>query len=319
MPKHTNKKQPAKTSARRIETPRYKSFKLSKKITHPGPKLPGALKIFKASIKQLFAYKRLFFGIMGIYLVLNIVLIKNLGVGNDIPSIKAALEEALSGAGGKLLTSVTIFGFLLSSSGSPSSDSAGVYQSILLVVISLALIWALRQVNAGNKVTIRDAFYRGQYPLIPFVLVLMVIGLQLLPLLIGASAYSAVMANGLDINMGERAVWLLILGLFALLSFYMISSSIFALYIVTLPDVRPMQALRSARELVRFRRWTIMRKLLFLPFILVVVAAVIMIPLILFVTPIAEWVFFALSMFSLAVVHGYMYNFYRELLPHESK
>jgi hypothetical protein len=94
----------------------------------------------------------------------------------------------------------------------------------------------------------------------------------------------------------------------------MVSSSIFALYIVTLPDVTPMQALRSARELVRYRRWSIARKVLFLPVSLLVIAAVIMVPVILLVTPASEWVFFILSMLSIAVIHSYMYSLYRELL-----
>ena len=54
----------------------------------------------------------------------------------------------------------------------------------------------------------------------------------------------------------------------------------FALYIVTLPDMTPMKALRSARELVRYRRWTVLRKVLFLPLMLLVVAAIIMVPII---------------------------------------
>jgi hypothetical protein len=94
----------------------------------------------------------------------------------------------------------------------------------------------------------------------------------------------------------------------------MVSSSVFALYIVTLPDVTPMQALRSARELVRHRRWSIARKVLFLPVSLLVIAAAIMIPVILLLTPASEWAFFVLSMFSLAVIHSYMYGLYRELL-----
>ena len=49
----------------------------------------------------------------------------------------------------------------------------------------------------------------------------------------------------------EKAIWWIFLGLTGLLSAYMISSSVFALFISTLPNMTPMKALRSARNLVR--------------------------------------------------------------------
>ena len=70
----------------------------------------------------------------------------------------------------------------------------------------------------------------------------------------------------------------------ALLSLYMICSSLFALYIVTLPNVTPMKALRSARQLVLHRRFLVLRKILFMPLALLVLGAIIMIPLIIFLT-----------------------------------
>ncbi len=50
--------------------------------------------------------------------------------------------------------------------------------------------------------------------------------------------------------------------LLAMLTLIYVKSSLFALYIVTLPDMTPMKALRSARELARYRRWTVLRKIL---------------------------------------------------------
>jgi hypothetical protein len=143
---------------------------------------------------------------------------------------------------------------------------------------------------------------------------MLVIGLQLLPLVIGASLYSGVINNGIALYTAEKLAWALLCGLLGLLTLYMISSSIFALYIVTLQDMSPLQALRSARGLVRYRRWVVLRKLLCLPIILLIVAAILMLPIILVVTPLAPWIFFILTMFSLAAVHAYMYTLYRELL-----
>jgi hypothetical protein len=112
----------------------------------------------------------------------------------------------------------------------------------------------------------------------------------------------------------EQALWALLALVLSMVSLYMITSSIFALYIVTLPDMSPMHALRSARQLVANRRWTIMRKLLFLPVVLFVLAAVIVLPVILFATPVVPLVFYTLSMLLLPMLHGYMYTLYRSLI-----
>jgi hypothetical protein len=75
-----------------------------------------------------------------------------------------------------------------------------------------------------------------------------------------------------------------------------------------------MEALRSARELVRYRRWAVLRKIVFLPVALLVIGAAITIPAIYLITSFAGIVFFVLSMIGLAVIHSYMYRLYRELL-----
>lgn len=303
------------TGKRKIAAPKYQSFRMSKSIRSPKTPVSGAPRLFAKSMGHLKTHWRLFGGIVTVYLLLTVVLVKGLGISsNNVPELKATLQDAFQGSGGQLTTGFTLFGLLLGTSGSVSSDVAGAYQSILLIIVSLVLIWALRQTMANATVGVKESFYKGLYPLIPFLLVLLVIGLQFIPLLIGNFLYSTVFGYGLAVTSPEKVVWLIIFALLALLTLYMVSSSIFAAYIVTLPDVTPIQALRSARELVRHRRWSIARKILFLPLILVIGAAVIMIPVIMFITPLSEWVFFLLSMAALAIIHSYMYHLYRELL-----
>jgi hypothetical protein len=86
------------------------------------------------------------------------------------------------------------------------------------------------------------------------------------------------------------------------------------LYIACLPDVAPVQALRSARQLVAARRWTALRKILFLPFVLVLANVAIMLPIILLIPAAATWIFAVVMMFNLAVAHSYYYALYRSLL-----
>jgi hypothetical protein len=299
---------------RRLKRPNYKTFRRSKRIKHPGSKIPGSFRLLAKSIQMPKQHWKLFLGITVVYGLLTIILVRGLGGSLNLAELKTTLRAGFGGQFASLTTGLALFSYLIGSAGSSTSAAGGVYQTLLVIIMSLAIIWALRQVMAEAKVRIRDAFYKGMYPLIPFTLVLLVIGLQLLPLLVGSWLYSTVVTNGIAVNTPEKLMWALLFFLLALLSLYMLCSSLFALYIVTLPDMTPLKALRSARQLVLHRRWTVLRKILFLPVAILVLAAVIMVPLIIFLTPLAEWVFFLLTMFVLVVIHGYMYTLYRELL-----
>ncbi len=309
---------PPESKKRQIASPVYRTLHLSKRLRHKRPRVTGSFRLFKRSIATLLKRKRLFLTITLVYLVLTIVLVKGLGVGSNIGELKTTLTDLFGGSLSKLTTGVALFGVLLGNINTTNGGTqAAAYQSVLLVTVSLAVIWALRQTlgaESKQKLTARDAFYKGEYPLVPFLLVLIVIGLQLLPVVVASFLYSTVLVGGLAVTVIEKAVWLLIICLLILLSLYMITSSIFALYIVTLPEVRPLQALRSARDLVCYRRWTVMRKVLFLPVALLLLAAIITVPIILWSPVTAEWVFFILSMLGLAIVHSYLYTLYRELL-----
>ncbi len=300
---------------RRRKTPEYKRFRYSKRIKHPGPKLSSSWRLFWRSFKPFRQHWKLFGGIVLIYGILTLIFVRGFGSSTNITELKGALDGVFGGTGGQLSTGVTLFGVLLSSTGA-GNQTAGLYQTMLLVVFSLSLIWGLRRVASGQqaRVTIRDTFYRGMFPLVPFLLVLLVIAVQLIPMLIGSTLYSLVVGNGLAVGGLEQFAWAAAFFLLALWSLYMITPSVMALFVVTLPNMTPLKALRSARKLVRYRRWTVLRKLVILPVILLVVLAVIMLPLILWATPVAEWSFFIIGLFVTPVVISYGYGLYRELL-----
>lgn len=279
-----------------------------------GP-LPGALDLSRQTLRILWEHKGLFTGITLVYAVLSISLAQGVAGNADVGTMKQALNGVFGGNFGFLLSGVSVFAVLVSSAGSTGSQTAGAYQVLLAIITSLALIWTLRQVSTGaGQPRVRDAFYRGMYPLIPFVLVLVVVGLQLIPLALGSTIYSTVVNNGIAIHAIEQLACLALFLLLALWTLYMLSASLFALYIVTLPDMAPMQALRSARELVRGRRWALLVRIICLPLVLLLAAAVIMLPIIIIITPLARWVFFILTMFGLTAINAYMYTLYRELL-----
>ena len=305
----TKSKVSAKAKASRTV---IKSVRNKPKIVHRP--LPNVLQLTRTAAVTLNQNKRLFLGIAIIYGLLSLILVQGLAKTADINNLKLQLGQTIQGRLGALTSSLTLLVTLFGSSANSTSAGSGAYQLLLGIVASLATIWALRQVLAGSKINIRDAFYRGMYPLVPFILVLLVIGLELLPLLIGITIFSLVINNGIAVLLVEKLLWLVVLLVLSLTSMYLLTSSIVALYIVTLADMTPLKALRSARKLFKRRRWIVMRKLLFLPLLLMIITAIVMFPVLFWITPLTPWVFYVLTILSLTAVHAYVYTLYRELI-----
>jgi hypothetical protein len=276
------------------------------------PKLSGSFRLLGGSVKILYSHWKLFAGLALLYGILNFILVQGFN-GSDVTQIKNSLDGLGGKQWGGLLSSLAVFVYLSGTSASGAGGASGVYQFMVTITASLAIIWSLRQIYAGKTARLRDSYYRGMYPFIPFLLVLIVVLLQLLPAIIGGYLYnlanSGIAASGI-----ETVVWLVFLFLMILLSLYWLSSSLLALYIICLPDMTPMLALRSARELVKGRRWTVLRKVIFLPVFLFIAAACIVVPVIFVATQLSPLMFFIATMAALLLIHSYMYRLYRELL-----
>ncbi len=308
----SKKAKPATTSpkpnARRLRQPRLHRWRRTPKAARPALlALPSARSTLGQVWSLLWRHKKLFAGIVLIYAVASLILVQ----GNnsiDIQSLKNNLSSTFKEQGSEVATSLSIVGYLLSSS------AGSAYQIVLLIIVSLACIWALRQVTADHKVRARDAYYRGMSPLVPFVLVLAVAVVQLIPLALGATAYNIITTYGVVSGPVEITIWIAAAIFLTVWSVYMVLPTLISLYLVTLPDMTPRQALRSARRLARFRRWDIIRKLLLLIVVLLLILSLLMVPIIMFVASLAGWIFFVLSLFLILFIHAYIYSLYRELL-----
>lgn len=288
---------------------------MQRRIKHkePGKKLPSGFKLFRTAIGTLRRHWKLFGGILLAYAALDLVLVQGISSSSDLVTTKHSIDALFQGSWGHLASGASVFLYLLGSQGSNITGGAA-YQLVLGLAVSLAVIWALREVYAGRKIRIRDAYYRGMYPLVPFAGVLVVLLLQCIPLAFGAYVYSVVSANSIATTAIEHVLWVVLFAGLAAVTLYMVCASLFAVYIVCLPDMAPFQALRTARSLVKGRRLAILRRLVFLPVIVLVLAALIMIPIVLFATAAAPWLFYLCSVVLVAVVHSYMYALYRSLI-----
>lgn len=310
--KKTSKKLSKKTSP---SPTKFKSI-LSRpdKPAEPLEKLPNVLVISRKAITTLWDNKLLFGGIAGVYALLLLVLVRGIGNSENLLIIKDLVSGTFPGLTGQLTTGFALFATLFTPQIKDPNDYGGILHFFLILLTSLAVVWALRRVRSGEKLRVRDGFYKGAYPLVPVLLVLGVMLVELLPAAFGATVYRAVLQNNIANTFIEQAFWLFFLGFFVVMSLYLWASSIMALYIVSLPDMQPVAALKSAHKLTRWRRWAVLRKIVFLPIALFAISSAIMVPLLLVATPLAPWVFFVLGVLGILVVHAYLYTLYRELL-----
>jgi hypothetical protein len=313
MPKTSAKNNSASNKPRRLKRPGYRPLWMGKRIKTPANKLPSGFRIFIKTFTIMEKRWKVFSIIAGLYLALTVIMVKGMAGSADVSAIKDAVNKALNGQGNDLTVGFSVLGTLVGQTANPSNQAAGVYQMVLFVCFSLVIIWAFRQAYAKTSFTVRDAFYKAPTPLVPFVIVLLVMGLQLLPLILANLLYGVVLVQGVARTTIEQIVWGGVLIVLVSWSVWMVTRTMVALYIVTLPET-PLRALRSARDLVRYRRWTVIRKILFLPLVLFIIGASVMLPVILVLPSIAEFVLSALAACSLVVVHGYLYTLYRELL-----
>jgi hypothetical protein len=298
---------PSPASKRRFPRP---SFRRRPKPAKPPKKLTGSFRLFSDSVSLLRQHWKLFGGIVLVYFVLSLLLGGGLG-GANISELKNSFSEEF----GSTNTSLALLGILVGSTGgSASAGSSSAFRTIIVILVSLAVIWALRQVLAGKRIGIRDAFYKGMYPLAPFVIVIMLLGVLLIPMLIGSFIFGVAFGGGLMTSTVEVIVGAVVVFLFVLATVFLLSTYVFAIYVVTLPDMRPVAALRAARKLALYHRWAIIRKLLFLPVALGVIGGIVLLPVIAFIPAAAQVVFLLFSMLALVFAHTYAYSLYKELL-----
>ncbi len=192
------------------------------------------------------------------------------------------------------------------------SESGSVWLLVLLIIMSLAEIWIIRQAGLGETPRLKPALYRGTTQVVPYSLLLFLALVQLIPMAIGLFLFETVVIGGIAVHFWEQALFAAIWLLLSLLSYYWLTTSVLALYIVTLPDMLPMGAWRASRAIVDGRRFTVGLRLLPI-FLFVLIAGYAL----LLVTP-ANWVvsynvFWVIVAWLLPLIHTYCYKLYRAL------
>lgn len=284
--------------------------------------------------RTLWRQRKIFFPLMIIYLVLYVILV---GLGSQdtytqlADSLKGSSDSLFSGSWGAVSQSaVTLIALATSGLNPNPTDAQQIFGVLLGLMVWLTTVWLLRNILAGHKVKLRDGLYNAGAPIIASIVVVLVMAVQLLPIAIAAIGYSAASASGLLTSGVEAMLFWAAAGLLALLSLYWITSTLFALVIVTLPGMYPFRAIRVAGDIMIGRRVKILLRWLWMLLCIVILWVVIMIPLILLAMwltslwPQLSWLpivpvgLLVVSTYSIFWISTYVYLLYRKVVDNES-
>lgn len=293
-------------------------------------KLPGYF-VFTAYVwKTLWGNRRLF-GLLIFFYILITTFMVGIASQDTYNTIKTTLDttggSVLNNGLGEVGKAGLLFATAMAGGLSQSlSDVQRVYGVLIIIIVWLTSVWLLRNILAGNKVKLRDGLYNAGAPIVSTFIVTIVLLVQLLPLVLVLIGYSAALTTGLLAGGVESMLFWIAAGLLTTLSLYWITSTLFALVIVTLPGMYPFQAIKTAGDLVIGRRLRILFRLMWMLFSLIVTWAVVMIPIIMIdswlkgVWPAISWVptvpvlLLILSSLTVIWVSSYVYLLYRKVV-----
>ena len=296
--------------------------------------LPGYFSFTKYVIRTIWANRKIF-----LLLALTYSILTALMVGIASQDIYTTLNETLKATSGNIFNSgLGTIGkagllFLTSTTGGISvslTEAQQVYAALITLLTWMTSVWLLRNILAGHKVKLSDGIYNSGLPLISTFIVALIFIVQLLPLALALIGYGAAAATGL-LNGGVEAMLFWIAGgVLAMLSLYWVTSTFFALIIVTIPGMYPFKALKTAGDLVIGRRLRILLRLIWMIVVTVVVWAIIMIPIIMIdswlkdLWPAIVWIptipliLLFISAFSIIWISSYVYLLYRKVVADET-
>jgi len=210
------------------------------------------------------------------------------------------------------------------------SEAQQIFGALVGIITWLGTVWLLRAFLAGSKPRLRDALYNSGAPIVSSIIVFFLFMLQLVPAAIAIIGYSAAISTTF-ITSGVMGMLLAIVGfLLIVLSVYLVTSTFFALVIITLPGMYPWQALRTSGDLVVGRRFRLLLRLAWMVVFVAVAWAFVLLPVVLFATwlqttweqtafvPIVPFSLLVMTSLSSVFVSAYVYLLYRKVVDDDA-
>lgn len=145
-----------------------------------------------------------------------------------------------------------------------NDQTLGTYGSFATLIMNIAIIYAVIKLKTGSKkLSLSQVYYGGTTRFVAFMCVVALLGAQLIPALLGGLVYVSG-STGATVGLGAvektllGGVWLL----FSIPTFRWLTRSVFALYLIQDPDMRPIAAVRASSALVRGKSWSVFGRIL---------------------------------------------------------
>jgi hypothetical protein len=314
----------------------HRSFRLTRRRDYNRSlKLPGYFAFTHQVNLTLKKHKKLFILLALFYTIISATIV-GLGSQDAYEELTSTLRDTGSqifeGSWGELSQAGFVLATIATSGLTENmTDVQQVYSVLLGLLAWLTTVWLLRNLLAGHKIRLRDGLYNAGSPIIPTFLVFIVFVVQLLPVGLATLGYVAASNTGLLSGGVEAMLFWAAAVLLMVASLYWVTSTFFALIIVTLPGMYPMRALKAAGDMVVGRRTRILLRLLWMAPCIILGWVIVMIPVILFDTwlkgvwPQIVWVpiipVFLVAMTTVTIIWAatYIYLFYRKVVDDDAK
>jgi hypothetical protein len=237
---------------------------------------------------------------------------------------KASLQDYR--ANWSLITGATLIvglpvAILSSYNTNSSGDTTGsAYLAFMQLAMNVAVIYIAVKLVAGQRTTIRAAYYEGSAMLIRLVLVSVLLVLMMLPLVLGVIIIGiGVLAPTAGLNLPEQLLLTVLAILVATPSVILVTRGLWAVYRIFEGPEGPIQAVRYSRQLTKGSVLVSLGRLLALAGFLVVI---LLIPVVILVaagdlTHWGAWGIVLQILITLTVLplgNLYLYRYYLELV-----
>lgn len=297
--------------------------------------LPSLTSQASAAFKMFFKFWKIFLPLLLIFVGLYIFLIGAMSE-NTLADVKANVEQTNKDvADGKIGTvgkaGLTLLGIISTGGLTTMNDAQIVIAVLLFTIIWLVTIYLARHLLAGHQeIKMRDGFYSALSPLVSTLVVGLIIFLEAVPIMLTIIVFQVALTTEFLSTPFYALLFFMFAALMITLSLYLLSSSFFAIIVVSAPGLYPLTAVRMAKNLIMGRRLRFLIRVFYLVIIVALLYLLLLMPAIILDGALkSQFTWFAeskipfvaiiqltITVFIFIYLSIYFYLFYRALLDY---
>ena len=249
--------------------------------------LPSLTSQASAAFKMFFKFWKIFLPLLLIFVGLYIFLIGAMSE-NTLADVKANVEQTNKDvADGKIGTvgkaGLTLLGIISTGGLTTMNDAQIVIAVLLFTIIWLVTIYLARHLLAGHQeIKMRDGFYSALSPLVSTLVVGLIIFLEAVPIMLTIIVFQVALTTEFLSTPFYALLFFMFAALMITLSLYLLSSSFFAIIVVSAPGLYPLTAVRMAKNLIMGRRLRFLIRVFYLVIIVALLYLLLLMPAIIF-------------------------------------